>query len=142
MSEIVGVNITVVGLEINGNFKRDDLICQFYEEEKLISSIIMSEEYIWNWFNYSESFEYAKVQIRPTDGYDSIGEVKLGLSFLNKLTPDIPIEQWLSLQTSSNKTLSAKDFIKEYDKQSCPAIWLRFDAILATGKSQNGKSKK
>lgn len=84
MSKVVGVNITVIGLEIGEELQPDEVICDFYNGDTLVSSNFMSDERVRHTFEYSSNFEYVRILIRSVLGHQSIGEAKITFSFLNE----------------------------------------------------------
>lgn len=127
MSKVVGVNITVIGLEIGEELQPDEVICDFYNGDTLVSSNFMSDERVRHTFEYSSNFEYVRILIRSVLGHQSIGEAKITFSFLNEWKINSGNEQWLPIINSGDKFFIAKDF-NNY-KNIFPGIRLRFELI-------------
>ena len=130
MSKVVGVMITIIGLEIGEEIQPDEIICDFYNGETLVSSNFMSDERVRHRFEFSSNFEYIWILVRSVVGHQPLGEVKITYSFLNEWKLNSENEQWLPLTNSEDKFFIAKDF--NYYKNIFPAIRLRFELIDST----------
>lgn len=114
MSDISGVKVSVIGIELDQQIDEDRVILDFFTGQKLVDSFFLKDGRLSHEFEYTDDFEFVRLVVRAVDNRTPLGQILLTFSFLNECDVQSGNEQWLPLSDSENEFLVAKDF-NEYN---------------------------
>jgi hypothetical protein len=84
MTDVSGVRVYVVGVELDQELEEDKVILDFYACENLVDSYFLKDGRLSHEFEYTDDFEFVRIVVRAVDNRVPIGQVLLTFSFLNE----------------------------------------------------------